>query len=115
IAAVGHRHRAGPRALRMARHRTAAPRLLRHARRLRHPPVTMLRIAIVADYAEEGWPSMDLVADMLLDRLRREHADTIDAALIRPTMPRRVTHLPLVSGKMAMLDRAIARQWDYPR
>jgi glycosyltransferase involved in cell wall biosynthesis len=77
--------------------------------------VTVLRIAIVADYAEEGWPSMDLVADMLLDHLRREHAATIDAALIRPRMPRRFTQVPLVSGRLAVLDRATARQWDYPR
>jgi glycosyltransferase involved in cell wall biosynthesis len=77
--------------------------------------VTVLRIAIVADYAEEGWPSMDLVADMLLDHLRREHAATLDAALIRPKMPRRFTQLSLVSGKLAVLDRATARQWDYPR
>ena len=75
----------------------------------------MLRVAIVADYAEEGWPSMDLVADMLLDHLRREHAATLDVALIRPKMPRRLTQLPLVSGKLAVLDRATARQWDYPR
>jgi glycosyltransferase involved in cell wall biosynthesis len=75
----------------------------------------MLRVAIVADYAEEDWPSMDLVADMLTDRLRGEHAGAIDAALIRPPMPRRLTHLPFVAGKLAVLDRAAARQWDYPR
>jgi glycosyltransferase involved in cell wall biosynthesis len=75
----------------------------------------MLRVAIVADYAEEGWPSMDLVADMLLDTLGREHASTIDARLIRPKMPRRLTYLPLARGTLAVLDRAIARQWDYPR
>ena len=75
----------------------------------------MLRVAIVADYAEEDWPSMDLVADMLSDRLRRGHAGAIDATLIRPPMPRRLTHLPFVAGKLAVLDRAAARQWDYPR
>lgn len=30
-----------------------------------------LRVAVIADYLEEGWPSMDLVADMLFDRLQR--------------------------------------------
>ena len=75
----------------------------------------MLRVAIVADYLEEGWPSMDLVADMLLHHLRCEHASAIDALLVRPQMRRRLTHLPFVSGKIAVLDRAIARQWDYPR
>jgi len=77
--------------------------------------MTMLRLAIVADYAEEGWASMDLVADMLLDHVRREHASTIEATLIRPLMPRRLTRLPLGSGRVAVLDRATARQWDYPR
>ena len=36
--------------------------------------VTPLRVAILADYLEEGWPSMDLVADMLVEHLRGEHA-----------------------------------------
>lgn len=74
----------------------------------------MVRVAILADYAEEGWPSMDLVADMLFDHLRREQAATVQPALIRPAMPRRLTRLPFVRGKLAVLDRAVARQWDYP-
>ena len=77
--------------------------------------MTTLRVAIVADYAEEGWPSMDLVADMLLDHLRRDHASTVDAALVRPKMSRRLTGMPFVRGRLAVLDRAVARQWDYPR
>jgi glycosyltransferase involved in cell wall biosynthesis len=75
----------------------------------------VVRVAILADYVEEGWPSMDLVADMLFEHLRREHAATVQPALIRPAMPRRLTHLPLVKGKLAVLDRTAARQWDYPR
>jgi hypothetical protein len=31
-----------------------------------HPP---LSVAVVADYAEEGWPSMDLVACLTLAAL----------------------------------------------
>ncbi|HEV3484563.1 MAG TPA: glycosyltransferase family 1 protein [Vicinamibacterales bacterium] len=79
--------------------------------------MTHYRVAIVADYAEEGWPSMDLVADMLLDRLRREHAATIEATLIRPAMPRRLTRIPGIGrARRALgLDRAAARLWDYPR
>ena len=30
--------------------------------------MTVVRVAVIADYLEEGWPSMDLVADMLMDR-----------------------------------------------
>ena len=77
----------------------------------------MIRVAIIADYLEEEWPSMDLVADMLLEHLRREHADAVQATLIRPPMPRRLTRLPLPIGhaKASVLDRTAARQWDYPR
>ena len=77
----------------------------------------IMRVAIIADYLEEGWPSMDLVADMLVEHLRREHADAVEATLIRPPMPRRLTRFPLPIGqaRASVLDRAAARQWDYPR
>jgi glycosyltransferase involved in cell wall biosynthesis len=75
--------------------------------------VKRLRVAIVADLVEEGWPSMDLVADMLLDRLRAEHAGTVEAQLVRPPLRRRVSRAP---GKTAFnVDRVINRFWDYPR
>jgi glycosyltransferase involved in cell wall biosynthesis len=76
---------------------------------------TPLRVAVIADFLEENWPSMDLVADMLLDHLRREYGAAVEATLVRPAMPRRLTRLPFVRGKMSVLDRAVARQWDYPR
>jgi glycosyltransferase involved in cell wall biosynthesis len=76
-----------------------------------------LRVAIIADYAEEGWPSMDLVADMLLDHLQRDHSATIAPELIRPPMPMRLTRLskPFGQRRISAIDRALARQWDYPR
>ena len=60
--------------------------------------VKRLRVAILADYLEEEWPSMDLVADMLYEHLRREHAPTVEPTLVRPPMPRRLTRLPLVAA-----------------
>lgn len=79
--------------------------------------MTRLRVAIVADYLEEGWPSMDLVADMLLERLRRDHAAAIDATLIRPAMRRRLSRLPAVGCRPRAfgIDRVVNRMWDYPR
>lgn len=79
--------------------------------------MNQLRLAIVADFLEEGWPSMDLIADMLLDRLRREHAHAIEPTLIRPVMPRRLTRIrPLAPRRRAFgLDRVVSRLWDYPR
>jgi glycosyltransferase involved in cell wall biosynthesis len=76
-----------------------------------------LRVAIIADYLEEGWPSMDLVADMLFDRLQREHASTIAATLVRPQMRRRAARLPGSSSTTLLqgIDRVTNRLWDYPR
>ena len=76
-----------------------------------------LRVAILADYLEEGWPSMDLVADMLFDRLQREHSAAIEPSLVRPVLRRRAgrlltgNRLPWLSG----VDRVANRLWDYPR
>lgn len=71
-----------------------------------------LRVAVVADYAEERWPSMDLVADMLMMHLRSEHDGSVQPTLIRPRMPRRASRL--VNGART-LDRVTARFVDYPR
>lgn len=78
--------------------------------------MSRLRVAVIADYLEEGWPSMDLVADMLIDRLRREHGD-IEASLIRPAMRRRATALPVVKNIPSAItfDRLANRLYDYPR
>ncbi len=79
--------------------------------------MTRLRVAIIADYLEEGWPSMDLVADMLYDRLQREHSTTVKASLVRPLMRRRLGRLP-GSARLPWLpglDRIANRMWDYPR
>ncbi len=73
-----------------------------------------LRVALLADYLEEGWPSMDLVAEMLLDRLSREHAATIEVSLIRPLLRRRLSRVS--NQKLAFgVDRITGRLWDYPR
>jgi glycosyltransferase involved in cell wall biosynthesis len=71
-----------------------------------------LRVAVIADYAEERWPSMDLVADMLTMHLRSEHAGIVEATLIRPRMPLRASRL--LNGART-LDRVSARFLDYPR
>lgn len=71
-----------------------------------------LRVAVVADYAEEGWPSMDLVADMLMAHFAAEHAGAVDATLVRPAMPARVSRLV---PRARTFDRVLARVMDYPR
>lgn len=67
-----------------------------------------LRVALLADYLEEGWPSMDLIAEMLQDRLSREHAASIDVALIRPPLRRRLSRVS--NQKLAFgVDRIAGR------
>jgi glycosyltransferase involved in cell wall biosynthesis len=76
-----------------------------------------LRVAILADYLEEGWPSMDLVADMLMDRLREEHGADIDPTLVRPRMRRRIAAVPGLGsvGAAVAADRVTNRLVDYAR
>ena len=70
------------------------------------------RVAIIADYPEEVWPSMDLVAEMILTHLRRDHAGEIDAVRICPPYRHRLGRLPRL-GRNA--DRVLNRYHDYPR
>ena len=76
-----------------------------------------VRVGVVCDLREEGWHSMDLVADMLLESLPSASAGRVAATRLRPPMTRRWTRLPIVgSGNRAQLgDRLTGRLWDYPR
>jgi glycosyltransferase involved in cell wall biosynthesis len=76
--------------------------------------MTLLRVALFADYPEEGWPSMDRVAAMLVENLRRHHATTID---VTPVVPRFVRRAGVIGAGPAasMVDRIVNRFWDYPR
>ena len=59
---------------------------------------------------------MDLVADTLVSHLETEHAQEVEATLIRPAMPIRLTRLAGKTGGVPLaLDRIAARVFDYPR
>ncbi len=75
-----------------------------------------VRVGIVCDLTEEQWPSMNLVADMLVHYLNAEQP-AIDAVPLRPAATRRLTRLPLVGGAPVSwrTDRMASRFWDYPR
>ena len=76
-----------------------------------------VRVGIVCDLREEGWHSMDLVADMLLEMLPSVSGGEIAATRLRPPMIRRWTRLPVVGGgsRARLGDRLTGRLWDYPR
>lgn len=73
------------------------------------------RVGVICDYREENWPSMDLVADMLLDNLRRDYPGIIEATRLAPSMRRRFTGDGTRRGERFKADRLLNRFWDYPR
>lgn len=72
-----------------------------------------LSVGVVADYAEEGWPSMDLAAELLVEALRAHtpHAPT----LLQPRMPRPFGRVLRGAGAARNADRMIGRHLAYPR
>lgn len=81
------------------------------------PRSSPIRVAIAADYAEEGWASMDLTAEMMFFYLNNDHSNAVVAEPIRPPYRRRFARLPLAGGRSAAknADRALNRFWYYPR
>ncbi len=77
--------------------------------------MSLSRVAVVCDFREENWPSMDLVADMLLAHLQQDHSNTVAATRIRPLMRRRFTRDRTSSGELFNADRLLNRFWDYPQ
>lgn len=88
------------------------------------------RIAIICDYKEEAWTSMDVVADMLLSQLRQSYAEAFEVERVRPSMRFRFSKPRSARGKQDDLlsgeqtkagtkrfnaDRVLNRFWDYPR
>ena len=80
-------------------------------------PVRALRVAVICDLKEEGWHSMDLIADMLLDTLPVVSPDSIAATRLLPAMPRRFGRLPFIgnASRAKLADRITGRFRDYPR
>jgi glycosyltransferase involved in cell wall biosynthesis len=77
----------------------------------------MLRLGIASDFREEKWPSMDLVADMLLHEIREGRAGDVEGESLCPAFKKRFMRLPLAgkSGIAFNADRLLNRMRDYPR
>src|SRR5579864_2839719 len=78
---------------------------------------SQLRLALVCDYLEEGWPSMDLFGDMLATCYVAGHAPDIAAEQLRPPFHPRFSRLPFSGYKRSFLnaDRLLNRHFDYGR
>lgn len=76
-------------------------------------PSEQVKVALLADFAEEGWPSMDLVVDMLASHLSARAAPEMEVQRVRPVMRRRFSQKR--SGALWSVDRLANRFFDYPR
>src|SRR5438876_885543 len=83
-----------------------------------------VKLAVVCDLVEENWPSMNLVAEMLLHNLSGLYSESLTAQRICPGMRWRFTRPNGSSSESARTnptkrvfnaDRLINRMWDYPR
>src|SRR5437016_5468708 len=81
----------------------------------RSDALAKLRLGLICDFAEENWPSMDLVADMLWHQLQARAPDYLCPGRIQPRMVRRFRRLPLFGyNRFARnADRLLSRFWDY--
>jgi glycosyltransferase involved in cell wall biosynthesis len=79
-----------------------------------YPPSEPLRVAVIADMLEEGWASMDLVADSLVRELVANAPLGIDPALVRPRLVR-MTRPWRRGGDVPTRDRVFNRFWLYRR
>jgi glycosyltransferase involved in cell wall biosynthesis len=77
------------------------------------PPI---RLALLCDYPEEEWPSMDLFGEMILEHLRRGHAGQVEPVRVCPPYRHRLSGLPVLGGKglARNADRLANRFLDYP-
>src|SRR5690349_23054746 len=71
-----------------------------------------LTVGLVADYREEGWPSMDLVADMLERHVPEVSGGSVAITALRAPFVRR---LPARGRSPNSVERVVNRFWDYPR
>ncbi|MEA5575957.1 glycosyltransferase [Anabaena sp. UHCC 0451] len=78
--------------------------------------MAQMRLAIICDYLEENWHSMDLCAQMLIKHLQSEQTASIQTIEILPKFNHRFQQIPRIGKKQFAYnaDRLINRFWDYP-
>jgi glycosyltransferase involved in cell wall biosynthesis len=74
------------------------------------------RLAVLTDFPDEGWPSMDLCGDMLLTRLPRQGPVALKATRLCPLFQRLATRLPIVGRRTSAFnaDRLLNRFLLFP-
>jgi glycosyltransferase involved in cell wall biosynthesis len=79
-------------------------------------PMLLPRLAILFDYPEEHWQSMDLCAQMLLQQLQAEYGEMFQCERVCPEFRWRLVRSLFQQQRIAYNgDRLLNRFWDYPR
>jgi glycosyltransferase involved in cell wall biosynthesis len=72
-------------------------------------------LAVIYDAVEEGWPSMDYAAEMLLTNLQHNHSHEFEAVAVKPRFFRGFENLSRQGTRAAFnADRAVTRFLTYP-
>jgi glycosyltransferase involved in cell wall biosynthesis len=75
-----------------------------------------LRVAVLCDFLEEGWPSMDVTGNMLHQSLAEIYPHQLSADQLRPEFHWRLTRVPMLPRALGRnADRLLNRFFDYPR
>ena len=78
-------------------------------------PNRAVRLAVIHDLAEEGWPSMDQMGRLVATRVPCA-SPHIETTVVRPPMVRLTSRLPVDPGRRLLLaDRLVNRMLLYPR
>jgi glycosyltransferase involved in cell wall biosynthesis len=77
--------------------------------------MTILKVAVIADFLEERWPSMDLAAEVIVDRSCAEGTD-IAITLLRPRFIHLLSGIPGLDDLILIrkAERAFNRYVHYP-
>lgn len=75
-----------------------------------------ISVAVICDFLEEHWPSMDVNGDMLYQFLTQQSAPDLNPVQVRPDFHQRLMRLPFLPAKLTWnADRVANRFVDYPR
>ena len=77
-------------------------------------PGHRLRVAVVCDYPEERWPSMDLVAELLIKGCRQTRSSLVSVTRIRPRFKHWLTAGGTLHPQAFKADRLLNRLCYYP-
>jgi glycosyltransferase involved in cell wall biosynthesis len=74
-----------------------------------------LRVGVIADFREEQWPSMDLVAASLMTELATAYSGAVEASLLRPPFRRPLSATIAANSRAAFnAERALNRYVLFP-